>query len=473
MAIMEVKDYSFRYAGETEQAIKNISFALKKGEVVLVAGDSGSGKTTFLKSLNGLIPAITEGEFEGSRIIAGKDYENTEIYDISRTIGSVFQNPRSQFFTMNSTSEMAFAMENYGFDRSKMKERIYEINNQIPIEKIMDRDIYSLSSGERQLLALSASMTLDPDILIFDEPSANLDYGNAMRLRRIIKKLQKEGKIILVADHRFFYMKGITDRVFLIRNNTLEIFESEKSFRNSDYDTRSFDLFEQGASFGYVHECGKEAARLESVSITPILSDVSLTLYENETAALIGINGAGKTTIAKLLTKSLKPESGKVEIDHTPFYVMQDADYQLFGTSVENELELGNTNIEEEQKRAALEKLGILKYRDTHPFDLSGGEKQRLQIAVATLSRSKTVIFDEPTSGLDVKSMELVVNEINRLRTSKSVLVISHDYEFIRKVSDRIIFVKDGRIAKDFKLNKDTLEELNDIFRSMEEENEE
>lgn len=472
MAIVAARNYSFTYPGEGAEAVKDVSFDVGKGEVILIAGDSGSGKSTLLKSLNGLIPNIVEGRMSGKRYVGGRDFESLEIYDISRVVGSVFQNPRSQFFTLNSTSEMAFAMENYGYERSAMLGRVAEIKKMLPIDPIMDRETFSLSSGERQLLALSSSMVLDPDILLFDEPSANLDYSNSMKLKAVIEKLKSFGKTVLVADHRFYYLNGIIDRVFLVRDHTLTVFGSEAEFKLSDYNTRSFDLFALDIPFRKEQAEKEAVARIDSVCMANILRDVSLTLNKKEIAAVVGANGVGKTTLARIIVGSLKPDSGSVQIGEMPFYVMQDADYQLFGTSVENEVGIGNGDLDEETKKAVLEELDIWKYRDTHPFDLSGGEKQRLQIATATLSAAGLLIFDEPTSGLDIKSMDRVVGEITRLAESRAVMIISHDYEFIRKVSDRIIYMKKGRIADDFVLNSATINRLNDIFRDMEIESE-
>lgn len=472
MAIMEMSEYGFKYSGENKNAIENISFEIEDSEIVLIAGDSGSGKSTFLKSLNGLIPAIVEGEPEGERRLNGKNLEDTSMYEISRVVGSVFQNPRSQFFTLNSTSEIVFAMENYGFPRSEMIKRIEEIKAQLPIENLMGREILTLSSGERQLLAIACAMTLTPKILIFDEPSANLDYGNVMKLRDIFIKLKKLGKTILVADHRFFYLNGIVDRAFLIENRQMKIYRSEEDFKKSHYNTRSFNLFSMEIPFKKNDGDKTELVKLKNIKVGTILENISLSFYKDEITAVIGANGIGKTTLAKVLTGSIKPESGEVVTDEFPFYVMQDADYQLFGTSVANELEIGNGKIEEERKRKVLQELDILQYYDTHPFDLSGGEKQRLQIAIAALSESKVLIFDEPTSGLDISSMSRAINEIEKVSGGRSVIIISHDYEFIRKISNRIIYIEDGGIEEDFYLDCKTVDKLNEIFRKMEGKNE-
>ena len=206
-------------------------------------------------------------------------------------------------------------------------------------------------------------------------------------------------------------------------------------------------------------------ACLENVSYKNILKDINIELQKGEVSVLVGNNGAGKTTIAKLLCRSLKPDKGEIRADELPFYIMQDPDFQLFGTSVFNELALvtnDKTAIED-----TLKYLGLYDYRHKHPFDLSGGQKQRLQIGMAVLCQKPVIVFDEPTSGLDIASMKKVAAEITRLKENTAILVISHDYEFIRNVANRIMYLKAGKIEKDFALKEDTLSELNGIFENM------
>ncbi len=468
MEIIKMLGYGFSYAHREEKVLKDITFSVREGELILIAGDSGSGKSTFLKSLNGLIPIIVDGRMDGERYIKGKNMKTMPIHEISHSLGSVFQNPRSQFFTLNSTSELVFPMENYGYSKSEMKKTINTLKKEIPIENLLDRDILSLSSGERQLLALASAMVLGPDVLLFDEPSANLDYGNVIKFSELLKKLKSLGKTILVADHRFFYLNNLIDRVFLLEKHKIKIYENEEEFKKADYNTRNFDLFQISIPFKEKINADMRLAELKNISKNNVLKNISLSFYKNEITAIVGINGAGKTTLAKLLTGSIKPDKGEIIIDKLPFYVMQDADYQLFGNSVSGEVELGNKTVDNNRKKEVLERLDIWKYRDTHPFNLSGGEKQRLQIAMASLSESEVLIFDEPTSGLDMKSMNRAVKEIEEASRERAVIIISHDYEFIRKIAHRIIHIDAGTIKDDFDLNKQTVERLNKIFIQME-----
>lgn len=468
MAIMAADTYGFTYSEQRTPALQDVTFAAAPGEVILIAGDSGSGKSTLLKSLNGLIPEIVKGRLTGQRFLNDQDMTNLSIDAVSRMVGTVFQNPRSQFFTLDATSEMVFAMENYGFSRQTMRARLTSLQKTLPITGLMNREIYGLSSGERQLLALATAMVLNPDVLLFDEPSANLDYHNAMALGPLIRKLKAMGKTVLVADHRYFYLGGVIDRVFALADRRLTVFESEAAFRRSSWNTRGFDLFALDTPCRGGAPRGDPVAEVCELRKWSVLRGVSLRFYTGEIAAVVGVNGVGKSTLAKLLTGSLRPDGGTVRTDDLPFYVMQDADYQLFGTSVAGELEIGRSRLSAAQKKAALQPLDLWPYRSTHPFNLSGGEKQRLQIAAASLSEATLIIFDEPTSGLDAQAMSRVAAAISDLADRKAVLVISHDYAFIRMVADRVIHLKDGRVARDFPLTPAAFGDLNQIFKEME-----
>ena len=262
--VIKAEGLSFKY-NESDEGIKDISFEVMQGEAVLITGNSGSGKSTLLKCLNKLIPTITEGELQGKLYINGENYSKVKMYDLDKKVGSVFQNPRSQFFTENSTAELVFPMENYGMPKEKMKQKLEGLKKEFNLSEMMGRNLYTLSSGERQLLALASSLTMDQKILIFDEPSANLDYGNAMRLGKLIERLKAGGYTIFVADHRFFYLNGHIDKVLFMEQGEMTVYESEEEFKKSGYDTRSFDIFSLELPFNGIEDkkkgCCSRASR--------------------------------------------------------------------------------------------------------------------------------------------------------------------------------------------------------------------
>ena len=466
--VVEGKNISFEYRDSLE-GIQNVNFVLQPGEVILVTGNSGSGKSTFLKCLNGLIPRVVEGKLEGEILLNHQNTKDMSMAEISRHISSVFQNPRSQFFTTNTTSELVFSMENYGLDKAVMEERIQKVCALLQIQYLLNRDIFQLSGGERQMVAIASAMMMGQQIILLDEPSANLDYHNTYVFRGLVEKLKQEGYTVLIADHRFYYLSGLINRVFLFDDGKMQIFDSEQAFKESSYDTRSFDLFAMNIPFQTACEKKEKVLSLVDISYKDILQNITLDFFTNEVTAIIGTNGVGKTTLARILCKSISCTHGKI-IGEIPFYIMQDADYQLFGTSVQAELEIADHKIKKKDIQDVMDYFQLTKYADTHPFSLSGGQKQRIQVALGILSNRKVIIFDEPTSGLDLLSMRRVAREIQELKKKACVIVISHDYEFIRHISDRVLYLKNKTIRKDIPLDKEHLSEFNQIFMEMRDE---
>ncbi len=424
--MISFSNVSFRYDRAHQSSLQNVSFGIEQGEVVLITGLSGSGKSTLLKCLNGLIPNLYEGELTGEIRLQDRDISQMSMEEISRSVGCVFQSPRSQFFTTNTSSEFAFAMENFGVPIEEMKKRMQDLGKKFRIEEIMNRDIFSVSSGERQKLSLACSLTLEPSILILDEPSSNLDYAMTMKMGEYITELKEQGYTIIVADHRYFYLKNRLDKVILLQEGGIQGIYSEEEFKQSDYRLRSFELFEQDF-LPLRQEAGREVLSIEGLCYKDILDKINLQLHQGEVLALVGKNGAGKTTLAKLICQMEKADSGKIEQGALPLFILQDSDYQLFGTSVEHELHISPQKVSDEEVQEALSMVGLQKLSKSHPFNLSGGEKQRLQVATAYVSPAEVLVFDEPTSGLDLESMEKVSRLILNLSKEKGILVISHD----------------------------------------------
>lgn len=464
--MISFSNVSFRYDRAHQSSLQNVSFGIERGEVVLITGLSGSGKSTLLKCLNGLIPNLYEGELTGEIRLQDRDISQMSMEEISRSVGCVFQSPRSQFFTTNTSSEFAFAMENFGVPIEEMKKRMQDLGKKFRIEEIMNRDIFSVSSGERQKLSLACSLTLEPSILILDEPSSNLDYAMTMKMGEYITELKEQGYTIIVADHRYFYLKNRLDKVILLQEGGIQGIYSEEEFKQSDYRLRSFELFEQDF-LPLRQEAGREVLSIEGLCYKDILDKINLQLHQGEVLALVGKNGAGKTTLAKLICQMEKADSGKIEQGALPLFILQDSDYQLFGTSVEHELHISPQKVSDEEVQEALSMVGLQKLSKSHPFNLSGGEKQRLQVATAYVSPAEVLVFDEPTSGLDLESMEKVSRLILNLSKEKGILVISHDYEFIRRIAGRIVYLENGKIKKDFKVEESSVFEIEKIFKEM------
>lgn len=473
--IIEFKHVNFTYEGCEKRALQDVNFSIDEGSIIFINGKSGSGKSTLLNILNGIIPEVIEGELEGEVLIDGR--QNLTIAERSLILGNVFQNPRSQFFTTDTTAELVFAMENYGFPKKEMVCRLHSIIDEFKVAHLQDRSLFGMSSGERQLIALLTVLIMNPKVIIFDEPSANLDYGNAMRLRKQLKTLKKQGKTVIVADHRYFYLQEMVDKFLLIENKTVLCFETEQSFLNSAYRNRSSDLFHSDYGRRKICKTTEIGLKIEHLTYKNILKDINLEVNKHEATTIVGINGVGKTTLAELISGAVKNYDGTITAfdeksgarkanSIRALYILQDADFQLFGATCLKELEITRKNSAENM--LALELLNLDRLKDHHPQSLSGGEKQRLQMAISMVSNNQIIIFDEPTSGLDQASMARVIEMIERLKKDRTIIIISHDYEFIRQVSDTIVYLKDGSICDKFYLEDGNIEKLNTIYKEME-----
>ena len=206
----------FTYAGAREPALADVSLSVPAGQCVVLTGGSGCGKTTLTRLANGLIPVSYDGELAGSVRIAGKDAGSWEMDALCRRVGSVFQNPRSQFFNLDTTSEVAFGCENLGLSRAEMHRRVDGAFALLGIEHLRDRDIRALSGGQRQMVAIASVCAMGPDVFVLDEPTASLDVGAMLQLAEAVARLKAAGKTVLVAEHRLWWLAGIADRVVAV-----------------------------------------------------------------------------------------------------------------------------------------------------------------------------------------------------------------------------------------------------------------
>ena len=216
--IIEIKNVSFKYKGSEEGLLNNISLSIAKGETLLLTGASGSGKTTISRLINGLIPHYYNGDIEGDVTVAGFDIDKTELYELAGVVGTVFQNPRSQFFSVDTDGEIVFGTENIGLDPQEILKRKNEVVEQMHIEKLLGRSLFELSGGEKQSIACASVSALMPEIIILDEPSSNLDQGAIAKIGEQIKRWKDQGKTIIISEHRLWYLKDLVDRVIYMED---------------------------------------------------------------------------------------------------------------------------------------------------------------------------------------------------------------------------------------------------------------
>ncbi len=455
---------SFRFLHTDDTFLKSIDLKVSPGECILICGKSGSGKTTFSRLLNGISPNYIEGDLTGKIETLGLAAGEAEIEDYVPVIGSVFQNPKTQHFTTNTTYELAFAPENIGESPDQIYKRINEVSEELDIKNLLDRDIFKLSGGQKQQIAMAAANTLRPKVLILDEVTSNLDQSAVEKIKKMIKRKKKQGVTIILTEHRLAWTKGLVDRYVLFENGKLvQEWKSDEFNQLTNHELRQKGLRAMDLSKKRKKLLEKEQKNVnfqdayllqaENLSIgyekkTPILANMSIGLSQNKITGIIGPNGIGKTTLANTLTGLLKSLAGKIlwhgqaispkELVKKSFLVMQDANYQLFSESVSAEVLLNATY--PEQKDQILEKLNLSGLEERHPMSLSGGQKQRVAIASAILSGKELIIFDEPTSGLDYVNMQHFGELLSMLKETDAIIaIITHDVELSADWCDEII----------------------------------
>lgn len=486
--MIQIEDVSFRYSNSKDDALEHINLHIRQGEFVVLVGSSGCGKTTITRLINRLVPEFFEGKLEGKVYIDGQDTSDLDIQDLAGIVGSVFQDPRSQFFATDTTAEIAFSCENVGLPREELCRRIEKAANDLQINRLLERSIFELSSGEKQSVAIASVYALSPKILVLDEPSANLDTSATKRLMAILDVLKKRGYTIVISEHRIHYLKDIADRAILIEHGKIKREISREEFQklsNSDANEMGlrsmnllsikphpFDFPKKGNDFVCLdrisYRYGKNDVILENVEISAARGDV---------VGIVGHNGVGKSTLLEIVCGLKKEMGGSFLIDGKPaspkirnrdtFLVMQNSDYQLFTESVEKELYLGSGKDQALRQKglSLLEKMGLSDYLQQHPASLSGGQKQRLCIAVACMKNTDVICFDEPTSGLDYISMKNVSSLLHDLSEEGKVLfVTSHDYEFLLSTCTHICHLKSGSVADYFEVKEETAHQIYQIL---------
>ncbi len=484
-------EYEFRYDEEKQTALQKTNGAIPAGRCVVLCGKSGCGKSTLLRCINGLIPQCYEGDLKGFCHLNGQSTAGMSIGEIGKLVASVFQDPRSQFFTVNSSNEVAFGLENHGLPQEAIRRRVDEAFRVFDLEKLKNRNVYELSSGERQLISILSAWAMDTDIFLLDEPTANLDFAATQHLRDILLALKKQGKTLLLSEHRLYYLTDIADEYWTMANGKIESrYTAAEAKALSEKQRHSFSLRTLDLAKITVPnkllpaETTTEALCVSNIRYTyrgkskSTLSGIGFSVRTHEIVGLAGANGCGKTTLGKLIAGLYKPSSGQIsllnkvrspkELQKHVLFIMQETEFQFFTNSVLHELQYEHNVTPEFEKKteALLKSMDMWSCRNRHPFSLSGGQMQRLALMTAYLSEKPIIILDEPTAGQDAESLERCVGLIREMRKEKTVLIITHDLELIAGACDRCIGLSNGRIESEFPVKTDC--DLQDIRRYME-----
>ena len=458
--MISIDRVSFGY-GEAQETLSQVSAAIAPGECVLLCGASGCGKTTVTKLINGLIPAFTPGcRLEGRVEVDGLDPGTTPMYELARKVGSVFQNPKSQFFNLDTDSELAFGLENEGRPPEEIRKRVSDTVDALHLQELQARNIFSLSGGQKQLLAFGSVYAMGPEIFVLDEPTANLDQDAIARLHDQIAGLKRQGRTVVIAEHRLYFLTDLIDRVLYLRDGVLErTFTRKQFFALTDGEREALGLrtlIPAGCTLPAAAPAGaKEGLSVEGLTCAyrkepPVFQALSFSARPGEVVAITGPNGVGKTTLSRCLCGLIREQTGQIRLDGRPlnrkerqraaFCVMQDVNHQLFSDSVWGECRMSAPDALDSVVEEVLNSLHLLPFRERHPMALSGGQKQRLAVATALLSEKPILIFDEPTSGLDYARMVEVSGVIRSLaQQGRIVLVVTHDQEFLQRACDRVL----------------------------------
>ena len=463
-ARLAIRGVSYSYPGG-RPVLDDVDMDVTPGALTLVCGASGSGKSTVLRLLNGLIPNFHEGELSGRVLIDDEDVSSAPIERSGLRTATVFQNPASQFFTTTVADELAFAPQNYRVEAGEIRRRRAGALEELGIGDLADRDLRTLSGGQVQKVACAQALAQRTPVILLDEPTSNLDPRAIDDVRATIGRLKAAGRTLVVAEHRIYFLRGLVDEVVIMgRGRVVHRMAGEDLWRIGEARRKELGLralerprlavrpaglaaIAGGAGRRPAAEDaddavgnGADGLLIENLQVERsgrlVLDIPRLFFPAGAVTGVVGANGVGKTTLARAVCRLQRARrgarmslGGRELRSGRAFLVMQDVHRQLFTESVS-----------QEASAPQLERLDLAALADRHPLSLSGGQKQRLVIATAIDQDARVLILDEPTSGVDHRHLVAIAAELRDLaREGRVVIVISHDVEFLNECADRVI----------------------------------
>jgi len=487
-----VKNLTFRYRDRQEPAIRDISFEAHAGEILLIAGASGCGKTTLIRSLNGLIPRSYKGQMDGKVLLKGEDVRTWKLSQISQTIGTVLQDPERQILGTKVLNEVAFGLENLGMPRKEIYQRVDEALNFLNISHLRDRETFNLSGGEKQKVALAGVLAMRPSILLLDEPLASLDPASAQDTLDAVRQLANNGMTVLMVEHRVEDVLRITpERVMFMSEGQIRYLGNlaglSKVVNYREVKLPADDILKRAKQDPAPVEIkvlpgvtgqgpdGDAIIKFEEVAFgyeteREVLHGINLEIKRGDVIAVLGPNGAGKTTFVKHAIGLLKPKSGRVlvngrdtheasvaEIASTLGYVFQSPSHMLFAPTVHDELSFGPKNLKhskeqiEKEVKEALQIVNLADKEQDPPLALSFGQQKRVSIAAILAMRSRILVMDEPTAGQDYQNYMNFMDSILQMPGFEAILFITHDVDLAVIYANRVLMIADGELVADGK----------------------
>lgn len=517
--VIEFIDFSFKYRAQAKPTLNNINLSIYEGEKVLIVGPSGSGKSTLSNCINGLVPFSHKGDISGSLKINGKETKKMSIFELSNIVGTVLQDPDSQFIGLTVGEDIAFKLENDCVSQEEMKEKVRVASKMVGIDSSLDSAPHRLSGGQKQRVTLAGVMVSDVDVLLFDEPLASLDPATGKSAIELIDDIKKKtNKTVIIIEHRLEdVLHCPIDRVIVVNNGGIvadikpdELVSStiltETGIREPLYITAlkyagveispnikpehidTLDIDKCSSKLKAWYEDTKEEKHIESTDTIiefqnvkfgyteekEILKDISFKINKGEMISIIGRNGAGKSTISKLICGFYKPSFGKILFDGRDIIddtikeraekigmVMQNPNQMISKSMIFEEVSLGlkarGVSEEEIEKRVmdTLKICGLYEFRNWPISALSFGQKKRVTIASILVLKPEVIILDEPTSGQDFKHYTEIMEFLKELNKSGvTIIMITHDMHLMLEYTNRSIVLSEGlKLAEDSATN--------------------
>lgn len=512
----EVEKYN--YPQSQTDTLRSLHFFIEKGDIVGLMGPTGAGKTTSLMLTNGLIPHFLEGNLEGNVIANSMDTKRYRVQTLSSFIGLVLQDPETQIFGITVEKDVAFGPSNLKYDKEKIQKSISYTLNSVGLAGYEKRLTAELSGGEKQRLAIAGVLAMQPEILVLDEPTSELDPEGRLGIFELLAELKRSRNVtvlvsahdseeilqfvrkLIVLNNGGIAWEGTPDRLFKDILLTKKLGIRPPEIAEIGYELSKIGIFkkedipltlddarrrlseilktktpaDQEKPNSPLKQDRKPVIEISSLHYSygkkhPALKGLNLEIYEGEFVALIGKNGAGKTTFSKHLNGLLRPTSGEIkiygkniaglsigELSKSVGYVFQNPDHQIFSSSVREEIEYGlrSYNISEEEKRKrvadAIEFVGLTGFEKRHPFTLGKGERQKLAVATVLAMEPQILVIDEPTTGQDWSGTQQMMKMIRQLHQKQhTILIITHDMRIAAEYADRVIVFSNGQIELD------------------------